>query len=779
MFARWLASSRTRSRSLTLEQILDKLRDDPRIARNIAHWETIAAKPAIYGEYPGFVDRRLIDILAKRGIMRPYIHQQEAIEAIHAGQDVVVVTPTASGKTICYNLPVLNEIMSQPDSRALYLFPTKALAQDQMNEVHELITGLDIDIKTYTFDGDTPQTARRLIRSAGHIVVTNPDMLHAGILPHHTKWIKLFENLKFVVIDEIHQYRGIFGSHLANVIGRLKRICKFYGSDPIFICCSATIANPDDLASRIIDRKVKLVNRNGAPSGEKHFILYNPPVINQQLGIRKSAVNEAARLAAMLLRNRIQTIVFAHYRLYVEVLLTYLQRELKGEFGRGLNIAGYRGGYLPNERRRIERGLREGKITGVVSTNALELGVDIGSLDASIIVGYSGSIASLWQQAGRAGRRNKRSLTIMVANSSAINQFLCSEPEYIFDQSVEAGVIDPNNLIIRTNHLKCAAFELKFTPEEYENDPDKAGILEYLTEHKLLRHAAGRYYWSSDIYPAGEISLRSASPDNFVILNESKNARVIGEVDWFSAPIFLHEEAIYLHAANQYQVTRLDWEGKKAYVKEVEVDYYTDAETKTDLKVLEVDRQESNRTGFEKFSGDLTVTSLTVMFKKIKFHTHENVGSGDLTMPELEMHTCGFWFSFPDDITDLIQMDRSSLGGALRGLANLLGKMAPLWVMCDSRDLRAISQVRAPFTERPTVFIWENIPGGVGLSDKIFSESERLFSTCLDHVAGCGCAAGCPVCVGPSMEVGNSGKQGVVRLLEHALAVKWDKSEAR
>ncbi|MEW6049467.1 MAG: DEAD/DEAH box helicase [Candidatus Zixiibacteriota bacterium] len=756
---------------MTLDQILDFLRTDPVVGKNITHWKTYPAREAKFADFPDGLDRRLTDALSARGIERLFSHQASAINAVMKESDVVVVTPTASGKTLCYNLPVLNEILRQPDSRALYLFPTKALAQDQLSELYEFIQKLDVDIKTYTFDGDTPQTARRLIRSAGHIVVTNPDMLHAGILPHHTKWIKLFENLRYVVIDEIHQYRGIFGSHLANVIKRLRRICSFYGSDPLFICCSATIANPDELAEKIIGRRPELIDNNGAPSGEKHFLIYNPPLINKQLGIRKSAVNEAARLAATFLRHRIQTIVFAHFRLYVEVLLTYLQRELKGDFGKGITVSGYRGGYLPNERRQIEAGLRSGSITGVVSTNALELGVDIGHLDVSIIVGYPGSIASLWQQAGRAGRRAGTSITVMVANSTAINQFLCTEPKYIFERTPESGIVDPDNLIIRTNHLKCATFELPFGQEELAADNSTGQILDYLSHQNIVRKASDRYHWSSEIYPAQQVSLRSASPDNFVILNESNNAEVIGEVDYFSAPIFLHPEAIYLHSANQYQVTRLDWDGKKAYVKETEVDYYTDAETKSDLKVLATNQESVLLDDARMQSGEVSVSNVTVLFKKIKFETHENVGSGILNLPELEMHTNAFWYAFPGDVAVKLGLSGDTFGGALRGLANILGKIAPLWVMCDARDLRSISQVRAPFTERPTVYVYENIPGGVGLSEKLFGEAERLFEACREHAKKCGCSSGCPTCVGPPMEVGEHGRDGVVKLLEYMLAV--------
>ncbi|MEW5796649.1 MAG: DEAD/DEAH box helicase [Candidatus Zixiibacteriota bacterium] len=755
---------------MTLEQIIDFFRWDPAVRENIVHWTTFPSREASFAPFPPNLDPRLVAALEHRGITRLYTHQASAISEIMQRRDVVVVTPTASGKTLCYNAPVLNTVLKDPNARALYLFPTKALSQDQLAELHELITTLCVSIKTYTFDGDTPQTARRLIRSAGQIVISNPDMLHAGILPNHTKWIKLFENLRYVVIDEVHQYRGVFGSHLANVIRRLQRICRFYGSDPQFICCSATIANPDELAARIIARPVTLVDNNGAPSGEKHFVMYNPPVINRELGIRRSSINEAARLAALILKHGVQTIVFAHFRLYVEVLLTYLQRELKGEFGRGVNVTGYRGGYLPNERRRIERGLRTGEITGVVSTNALELGIDIGSLDVSIIVGYPGSIASLWQQAGRAGRRSGVSLTIMVANSSAINQFLCSEPKYITERTPESGIIDPDNLIIKTNHLKCAAFELPFDEDEYTDDVSTGKILDYLAGEKVVHQSGTRYHWSSEIYPAQQVSLRSASPENFVILNESNHAEVIGEVDYFSAPIFLHPEAIYLHRAEQYQVTNLDWEGRKAYVKEVKVDYYTDAETKTDLKVLDVFEEDASLDRARRSVGEVSLTSTTVLFKKIKFETHENVGYGDLSMPELEMHTTAFWYSLPGDICSRLNLEYAEFGGSLRGLANILGKIAPLWVMCDTRDLRSISQVRAPFTERPTVYIYENIPGGVGLSQKLYTESERLFDACLHHVSHCPCLAGCPSCVGPPMEVGDGGKEGVMKLLEYMLA---------
>jgi DEAD/DEAH box helicase domain-containing protein len=750
---------------MSLLQIIESFKKNPAIAKNIVRWTTFPAKDGVYGDFPEYLDRRLIRTMRQKGIKQLFEHQREAIDSINEGNDTVIVTPTASGKTLCYNLPVINAILKNNSTRALYLFPTKALSRDQLEELMNLVDTLDVDIKTYTYDGDTPQTARRLIRSAGHIVVTNPDMLHTGILPHHTKWIKLFENLKYVVIDEVHHYRGIFGSHMANVIRRLQRICRFYGSDPIFINCSATIANPAELAGNIIGRPVRLVDNNGAPSGEKHFVIYNPPVINKQLGIRKSALKESQRLAEHFIHQRIQTIIFAQYRLQVEILLTYLRKSFKEPFDKNIKVAGYRGGYLPNERRAIEHGLRDGTITGVVSTNALELGIDIGALDVSIICGYPGSIASVWQQAGRAGRRSGISLTIFVANSSAINQYLAAEPGYLLKRSPEMGIIDPNNLIISAGHIKCASFELPMHIDEHFRPDGTDEILDYLESQKVVRQAGGKYHWSSEIYPAQEISLRSASPENFVILDQSNGNRVIGEVDYYSAPIFLHPEAIYLHDAKQYQVTELDWEGRKAYVKKVEVDYYTDAETKSDLAVL-MQAEEKKLYDSVMSWGEVKVTSVTVLFKKVKFQTHENIGSGRLTLPELELHTNAFWYALPGDARFKLELEGDTFGGTLRGVANILGKIAPLWVMCDPHDLRSISQVRSPFTELPTIYIYENIPGGVGYSEKLFNISGDLFRASLEQIRNCPCPGGCPSCVGPEMEVGQRGKAGAMQMLE-------------
>jgi DEAD/DEAH box helicase domain-containing protein len=716
---------------VNLQQFLDRLnaREAMRGATmpgseddgGITMWHVIPARPAAYGEFPGNMDPRLREVLRQRGIERLYTHQVEAFSRATAGEDVVVVTPTASGKTLCYNLPVLNTILSDPSARALYLFPTKALSQDQVAEMHELITASGEDIKTFTYDGDTAPSARKAIRNAGHVVVTNPDMLHSGILPHHTKWVKLFENLRYVVIDEVHHYRGVFGSHLANVIRRLHRICQFYGSNPVFICCSATIANPAELASKLIEKPVALVDNNGAPAGERHFIFYNPPVVNKEMGIRKSSLLEAKRWASDLLRNGISTIVFAKSRLSVEVLLMYMQEALGREAGK---VRGYRGGYLPLQRREIERGLRTGEILGVISTNALELGIDIGSLEAAVMVGYPGSVASTWQEAGRAGRRSGVSLAVLVTSSNPLDQFIATHPDYFFGKPPEHGWINPDNLPIMISHLKCAAFELPFTDGERFGVETTGEILEFLAEEQILHHTGERWFWMRDNFPADEISLRSASSENFVIIDitQTGTPRIIGEVDRVSAPMLIHEHAIYIHGGQQYQIEKLDYPERKAYARRVDVDYYTDASLAVNLKVLDVYRREPERS-----YGEVQVNSIVTMFKKIKLHTHENVGFGPIHLPEEEMPTTAYWVTFPEGIEASFKADE--LQGALLGLANVLVHVAPLYLLCDPNDIRVVCQVKSAFTGLPTIFLYDNYPGGVGFSEKLFQVHSELLGS--------------------------------------------------
>src|SRR5712664_236668 len=610
----------------------------------------IPAREAQWAAMPDWIHPNLAAAYQAKGVGKLYSHQAAAAAAVHAGKNVVIVTPTASGKTLCYNLPILNAILEDSDTRALYLFPTKALAQDQLAELYDLNQRLDNRFGVFTYDGDTPADARKAIREKGHIVLTNPDMLHTGILPHHTRWTRLFENLRYIVIDELHTYRGVFGSHLCNVLRRLQRIARFDGREPQFICCSATIANPGELARRLLESEVEVLDANGAPAAEKTFVFYNPPVVNRALGIRRSYINESSRVAQEFLNRDLQTMVFANSRLHTEVLLTYLQQANPQLPGKPENIRGYRGGYLPNERREIERGLRDGKIRGVVSTSALELGIDVGSLDTVVMAGYAGTIAATWQRAGRAGRRSGSSCAVLVASSAPLDQFIVRHPDYFFGNTPEHAFIQPDNLEILMNHLKCAAFEWPIAPGERFGDVDLPDLCARLAEAGFLHLAGENYHWTQEAYPADTISLRSVTSDNFVIIDITGAPNVIGEIDFPSALVFLHEKAIYLHGGQQHHVEHLDFKERKAYVKRVGVDYYTDAVRYTQVRALEIAEQvrvsESPREiPAARAHGDVLVRSQVVGFKKIKFFTNENIGDGKLELPENEMHTTSYWIT--------------------------------------------------------------------------------------------------------------------------------------
>ncbi|MBO0703163.1 MAG: DEAD/DEAH box helicase, partial [Candidatus Dormibacteraeota bacterium] len=579
----------------------------------------IPARAAQTAPLPADLAPALVAALAGRGIERLYTHQEAAYGLARRHQDVVVVTPTASGKTLCYNLPVLQRLLEQPTSRALYLFPTKALAQDQLKELGTLTGPLPIDVKVDVYDGDTPPGRRTLIRDGGHVVLTNPDMLHTGVLPHHTKWRRLFSSLEYVVIDELHTYRGLFGSQVANVVRRLRRICAFYGSDPTFICTSATIANPAELAERLLERDhVAVVDRSGAPQGERRLVFYNPPLIDRDLGVRRSSLLEARRIAAPWIRQRIQSIVFCRSRLQVEVMLSYLQEDLQPRLDARRRVRGYRSGYLPLRRREIEAGLRSGEVWGVVSTNALELGIDVGSLQTAVMVGYPGSIASTWQQLGRAGRRSG-SVAVFVASNSPLDQFIVRHPGYFLGASPESGLVDPDNLLVLAGHLQAGLFELPFESDERFGTAEVSDLLAMFEEDGVSSRSADRWFWSSDAFPADGIALRRLAADNVVIVDTSgPRPEVIGETDQFSAPVYLHEEAIYLQDGAQYHVDRLDWDQKKAYVRPVDVDYYTDAELAVNVQVLETFDQEV-LAGLDRAHGEVKMTTRASVFKKVRF----------------------------------------------------------------------------------------------------------------------------------------------------------------
>ncbi|HBY96864.1 MAG TPA: hypothetical protein DEP84_23440, partial [Chloroflexi bacterium] len=791
-------------------------------------------------------DSRLAGALQARGIQALYHHQACAAEAALRGENPVVVTPTASGKTLCYNLPVLHTILTEPAARALYLFPTKALAQDQRHELAEFIAALGAPIRADVYDGDTPATARRSIRASSNIVLTNPDMLHTGILPHHTRWLSLWTNLRYIVLDEVHQYRGLFGSHLANLLRRLRRIARFYGNDPQVIACSATIANPGELVTRLIDAPVTVIDESGAPQSRKEFIFYNPPLFDEALGLRRSSLLEVRRIAAQFLQDDVQTIVFARSRLTTEVLLTYLRedsRRLKLAEGR---VRGYRGGYLPQERREIERGLREGQVRAVVSTNALELGIDIGQLEACVICGYPGTIASTWQQAGRAGRRTGISAVVLVGSSAPLDQFILNHPGWFFGASPEHALINPDNLEILVKHLTCATFELPFKAGEGFGSvgPEVVGeILAFLEAEGVLHSAAGTFYWTGEHYPSQGVSLRTATADGFVIV-EQPGGRVIGEVERFSATQMVFPNAIYLHEGRQYLVEALDWAGGKAHVRPVQVEYYTEAEVKTSVAPLDTLAEAPGRG-----VGEVVVTSIATAYKKIRLFTHENLGSGLIDLPETQMHTTAYWLTLPvtvgeaephdygpnwpqqrlrargrdhfrcqvcgtseevlgreldvhhirpfrefgykpgeneaycqaNALDNLVSLCPSchhrsepwhsgEVAAGLLGLATALGNVAPLFLMCDPRDLGVTSELRSPFTGHPTIFVYDQVPAGVGFAEKLFELHPTILNATRALIADCPCEAGCPSCIGPTAVLSEGGKATVLALLDLALA---------
>jgi DEAD/DEAH box helicase domain-containing protein len=797
--------------------------DDP----HVTAVRRLPAVPASYAPFPEALDDRLRRALASRGIEALYTHQAKAVDHALAGRNVVVVTPTASGKTLCYNAPVLSSILKDSSARALYLFPTKALAQDQLAELHQMAGLVAADgapeIGVFTYDGDTPQDARRAIRGRAHVVLSNPDMVHSGILPHHPRWAKLFENLRFVVIDELHAYRGIFGSHLANIMRRLHRVCRHYGSNPTFICSSATIANPKDLAERLVGAPFEIVDESGAPRGEKFFLFVNPPVVNRELGIRRSYLAESRRVAIEFLKRGLQLIVFAQSRLSTEILTTYLKDAFAGPPGSADVIRGYRGGYLPLRRREIERGLRSGDVRCVVSTNALELGIDIGALDVSVMAGYPGTIASTWQRAGRAGRRSGRSAAVLVASSAPIDQFVARNPDFFFDASPEHALINPDNLHILLAHVKCAAFELPFRTDERYGTFNVQEMLTILAEEGFVHRTGDQWQWTQESYPADAVSLRSISSDNFVVVDRTNGERVIGETDFTSGPSTLHEKAIYIVEGQLFQVEHLDYEGRKAFVRAVECDYYTDAITYTKVTILDTfatsdpdvtaepvaDETAARAAGLEgedsdpsslptkradpisgaavRSHGEVHVVSRVVGFKKIKFYTNENVGSGELDLPEQEMHTTSYWLVIPAGVMAALPFGLADRRDGVVGLAHAMKNVAPLLLMCDGHDLGmaidglsveganrlgGTSRGAAPekLAAEPTVFLYDNYPGGIGLSEPLFGMHGELLAQTRELIDTCPCESGCPSCVGPEGASGPLAKAVASHLLADLLS---------
>jgi len=784
-----LARARQSSTLARVTQVLDAFASRDRDGEILTAVRHYPAREARWAGFPEWVNEDIRAAYKAKGIQQLYSHQAAAARAVHAGKNLVIVTPTASGKTLCYNLPVLNAILENDDTRALYLFPTKALAQDQLAELHDLNTRLENRVGIFTYDGDTPSDARKTIREKSHIVLTNPDMLHTGILPHHTRWTRVFENLRYIVIDELHTYRGVFGSHLCNVLRRLQRIARFYGSKPQFICCSATIANPGELASRLIEDEVEVQAANGAPAAEKTFVFYNPPVVNRALGIRRSYINESSRVAQEFLKHDLQTMVFANSRLHTELILTYLQQANPQQPGKPETIRGYRGGYLPNERREIERGLREGRIRGVVTTSAMELGIDVGSLDTVVMTGYPGTIAATWQRAGRAGRRSGSSCAVLVASSAPLDQFIIRHPDYFFGNTPEHAFIQPDNLEILVNHLKCATFELPIGPGEKFGEVDLPNLCARLAEAGYLHRAGEIFHWTHEAYPADTISLRSVTSDNFVIIDITGAPQVIGEVDFPSALTTVHEKAIYIHGGQQYHVEHLDFKERKAYVKQVNVDYYTDAIRYTQVRVLEIAETRQSATNHAWSHGDVLVRSQVVGFKKIKFFSSENIGAGQLELPENEMHTTSYWITLERLLLESLPYTISERQSGMFGLLYALASVATLLLMCDARDLGTAIGERPPapgsegeeFTPmrmeeaggaqakelfEPNLYLFDAYPGGIGFSEPLFRVHTLLVQKTRELIQACSCEAGCPSCVGPAGDLAPKAKEAALAILQ-------------
>ena len=775
-----------------LGRILDDLLTSPSTGPCITASRHFPARAPVLTSFPSSLDPRIGEALRRRGIAELYSHQARAWELIEKGHHVVVVTPTASGKTLCYNLPALQALVHQPDARVLYLFPTKALAQDQLAELEELARQLP-EMRMFTYDGDTPQDARRAVRARANLVLTNPDMLHSGILPHHTKWATLFQNLRYVVIDELHAYRGVFGSHLANVLRRLRRICRHYGSAPQFIMASATIANPGELARRLTGEPVEEITESGAPTGDRVFVCYNPPVVNRELGIRAPYLGEAAKLAVRFLKERIATIVFAQSRLATEVLLTAIKSGVVDKTGDSGIVRGYRGGYLPTRRRAVEKGLREGEVLGVVSTNALELGVDIGHLDVAVLAGYPGAIASLWQQAGRAGRRSGCSAAVFVATSAPLDQFMVTHPDYLFGMPPEHARVNPDNPFILVSHLKCAAFELPVGDDERFGDLDVRRFLGALEDEGVLHHTGRRWHWAAETYPADHTSLRTVTTDNFLVIDttardekQTKRRQIIAEVDWGSAFATIYPKAIYLVESEPYEVQELHFredEEKVAYVKRVAVDYFTDAVSARGVWILRR-LAEVSQPAYLAEQGEVLVAEKVVGFKKIKMGTLENVGSGEVELPQQEMQTTAAWLTVGPEVLARVNPSRAEVIDGLRAVTYLLHHLAPIFLLCDIRDLGSWLGDTTPATSgvvatresakrrlmdadqfNPTIYLYDSHAGGIGLAEHVFEILPDLLRRGLATLEACACQAGCPSCVGPVNEVGRRAKATAQALL--------------
>ncbi len=845
------AATRCHRMARGLPEVVEGLRRDPNWRQRIVHWHRTPQRPGSFAPYPEHLDRRLVAILKAKGHESLYSHQAQAIQCALDGNDVLISTPTASGKTLCYTAPVLDALLkSDGAARALFLFPTKALSQDQTVGLTALVDALKQPWQAFTYDGDTPPALRRSLRDRGHLILTNPYMLHSGILPNHAKWSELFRDLKYVVVDEVHTLTGVFGSSVANVLRRLVRIARHYGSDPVFIASSATLRNAQQHTRRLFGRELCVIDEDGSPAGARTFGVLNPPIVNAVAGLRANALEEARTLAQEVCNPSRQVIFFCGRRTAVEVLTRYLIEAAPSMGLRPEQVRGYRGGYLPDMRREIEAGLKDGEVKVVVSTNALELGIDIGALDVAVLVGYPGSQASFWQRAGRVGRRGNESLVIQIARSEPVDQFLVQNPEWLFSAPKEELASDPDNLVILSEQLKCAAFELPFhlgaEGEGLRDEPAYAGtpavvpILEYLTaESRFLHRSGDTWYWMADSYPAQDVSLNGGEADNVLVL-DLDTGDAIGEVDRESSITQVHEGAIYQVQGVTWRIERFDHKNRRAYARMVESDYFTDAETNTEVRILRLEYHaersradhpipadvvargaasssgealpdlpsrgeplemrgqdlnamstlsectDSGRSGgsmpapasggepdcsahedYSVWRGEVHVTTVATQYKKVRFYSRENVGAGDIHLPPEELDTEAFVLTLSEESAADLGLAGGDRGAAWRGVGNLLRRVAPLFVRCSASDLGISTQVRSPHFQRPALFLYDRVQGGVGLGELVFEAHRDMLSAAREVIESCACELGCPACVGPVAEVGPLGKETAQRMLAH------------
>ncbi len=746
---------------MDVETFLDRIANHEFFADQIMHVEMIPARPAVYGEVPGGLHPAVQAALHKQGISRLYSHQAEAIANIREGNNVVIVTGTASGKTLCYNIPIVETLAEDGAATALCIYPTKALAQDQLRGLGQFsMSDQGVEFLAGTYDGDTPQNLRRRLRDGANIILTNPDMLHQGILPQHARWNRFFTHLQYVIVDEVHAYRGVFGSHLANVLRRLGRICRHYGSAPQFVCSSATIANPREHAERITGQPMELIGNDGSPRGPKRFVLWNPPPLETAArgkpehwrvgGDRKSPLWEGVYLLTALVEEGIQTIVFVRTRLAAELIFKNTRDRLRPKSRRlSEAVHAYRGGYLPEQRREIERKLVSKEIMGVASTNALELGIDIGSLDACVLVGYPGTVASLWQQAGRAGRGLEESVVFLVGQNMPMDQYLMTHSDYMFAQSPEQAVVDADNPHIAIGHIRCATHELPLADEEAELfGPYAEVVLELLEEEQLVKHLERHWYWASSEYPAAAVNLRNIAGPVYTIQEESEGEQVIGTIDEISALGQLHDHAVYIHGAETYFVNQLDLEQKIAHVEKCDLDYYTQSVQTSQLRIDETEQHQEWRGGLAGF-GDVTVTTSIPMFKKVRFHSRDSLGFEELELPPQTLETVAMWFAPPEELAERMLKQKMIMGEALIGIANVMVEVAPLFVMCDPQDIGTV--VEASCLKRDALFLHDRYPGGMGYARRCLDCIEELMAAVHTVISECGCEDGCPSCVGSAV----------------------------